>query len=317
MQANGSGQQVITNTGDVRLFEWSPDGSMAALIAGTVEVPRLRVVRADGSQVFEREGVGSAVWSPSGDRLLVEERGRVVVLDAAGGEVRSVEGAARPVWAPDGNRIAVLKETGGRWRPLIIDLASGAETELAPGLEPSQEQYPIAWHPAGQVIGYRNVLYDLGNGVTVEIPGVAVGWNPDGRMLMVSGSPAPGEGTNGLLLDATQNFKQVIGFYIRQSEQGVPPWWFISEWTAWTPDGRFLLYLDPELNRNRLRIYDTVAITQRRYPDIAGRYPDVAPDGRTASFIFEGKVWVFPLDASTLVAPVEGAWARWRPESGE
>lgn len=87
----------------------------------------------------------------------------------------------------------------------------------------------------------------------------------------------------------------------------------MQKWSDWTGDGRYLFYMDPEPSREFIRVYDTQAISQQIYRNIAGERPDLSPDGANAVFMFQGKVWVFPVDGSALVPVAEGSRPVWQP----
>jgi Tol biopolymer transport system component len=315
MNPDGSDQRRLTELGTVKAFAWSPDGAFIAVEHGPGVLSNLLVIREDGSAVFEREGASEPLWAPVDNLLAVARDGNVEVLGPDGAERVVIPGAVRPEWSPDGSSLAVVRlDSEGNGVPIIVELATGEESPLSPEIESHEPIYALAWHPAGNVIAYRDSLYEPGTAVRVPLPGVAALWSPDGRTLLVTGDPEPAErATNGLLLDATQEFRQIIGLFIRDSAEGMPAWLFVRRFTDWTPDGRHMVYMDNLPERARFRLYDTVEVGQRIYRDIAGERPDISPDGQTSVFMYEGQVWTFPLDASTLHAVAEGGFPAWRP----
>lgn len=316
MDGNGANQRVLTSDGAVTAFAWSPDGSIAAVeFGGSAAAHVAGVNPADGSVLFDIAGAAQPLWSPDGDRLVVVLDGSLGVFDTSGAPARVFESGMLPTWSPDGASVAFLKvDAAGKAVPVIGDVASGEESPLADGLEPADPVFPIAWHPSGDVLGYRNRLYDQQTGNTTDLPGTVVYWSPNGRMLLVAGDFIPSDNaTKGLVLDATQEFKQTIGLSIRPSAEDIPAQLFIQKWTDWTSDGRYLLYMDPEPDRQRIRVYDTKDLTQTPHRNIAGERPDISPDGRYLTFMYQGKVWVYPLDASALAAVAEGGFPAWQP----
>ena len=315
MDGNGANQRVLTSDGAATAFAWSPDGSIAAVEFGGGAAHVAGVNPADGSVLFDIDGAAQPLWSPDGDRLVVAQDGSLGVFDASGGLQRAFESATRPAWSPDGASIAFLTlDADGKGVPVVASLETGEKTELSPDIVPAEPVYPIAWHPAGSVIAYRNRVYEPSTGTATDLSGTAVLWSPNGRTLLVAGEFVPADNaTKGYVLDATQGFKQVIGLSIRPSAQDIPAQLFIQKWTDWTPDGRYLLYMDPEPDRQRIRVYDTIDITQTPHHNIAGERPDISPDGRHLTFMYQGKVWVYALDKSALAAVTEGGLPAWRP----
>jgi hypothetical protein len=131
-------------------------------------------------------------------------------------------------------------------------------------------------------------------------------------MLMIT-LPEPGMGGTTVLrlLDATQGLKEVIGLELPPSAEGVPGWDFIQSWTAWSPNGRYLVYMDPTVTRERVRRYDTMQATQEIYRNIKGERPKISPDGSVIAFMDAGKVWMLPFDGSWLNPVMDGGWPAW------
>lgn len=315
INSDGTGRAAVTETGDVKRLAWSPDGSLLAVTREGDEGPSVQVVGVDGVVRFEVAAAAGPSWSPAGDRLAIVTGPNVAVYDSSGALVREVAEATQPAWSPGGTLLAFQRTSADRRKgiPVVMDVASGVETPLDPDLQPDDVTYPIAWHPGGDVVASRNVLYDLASGVTEEVDGTAVSWSPDGRTLMViQAFSAPDDAWPGWLLDMTQDRKAVIGFYVRPAAESNIAWSIIQRWTDWSPDGRFLLYLDPEPGRERARLYDTVNPDQNIYPKIAGEWPSIAPDGANAVFAYQEHVWVLALDGTALSWIAEGTFAAWQ-----
>jgi Tol biopolymer transport system component len=267
--------------------------------------------------VFTQTGASDPLWSRDGTRLAVVVGTGVQVLDREGTIIQNIGSAVRPAWSPDSKSLAVVKVDGSTGVPIIVDLASGSQTTLSASIEPHSPDYPIAWHPAGAVIAYRDRAYEPATGTERSLIGTAIGWSPDGRMLIVA-LPEPGElGTTVFrLLDATQDLKEVIGFELPPSTDATPGWLFVENWIVWGPDGRLLVYMDPTPTRERVRMYDTVEPGQDVFTNIRGEQPDVSPDGAVITFMNQGKVWVLPLDGSSLNAVADGGFPAWVPVTG-
>ena len=314
MNPDGSDQQPLTKEDRVAAFAWSPNGSMVALEMGSGSSVHVRVIQADGSAIFDRPGASQPLWSPRSDRLALISNAAVVVTDAGGNELRAISNAARPAWSPDGQSIAVVKLSGGKGVPVIVDLATGDEKPLAADIAPDDPVYPIAWHPAGNVIAYHDGLYEPSTGTKKPLPGVPVSWSPDGRILMVTLPFDPAyTDIQARLMDATQDFKQIIGLDVRDTNDGLPAWLSIQRWTDWSADGRILLDMDPQPSRERVRIFDTVAVSQMQYKNIKGERPDISPDSKFAVFMDSDKVWTLSLDGKNLIAVADGSLPAWQP----
>lgn len=312
---DGKHKKAITKGGGVAGFQWSPDGSLLAVEGAGFG---LKVIRPEGDVVFEVGGASTPVWSPQGDRLAVSRGSDTVVYDGRGHEEREVANAMGAAWSPDGKTLAVLRVKGQKNIPVLVDVAGGAESALSESIEAYADSivYPIVWRPDGKAIAYRDSIYDPATGEKTDLPGVPVVWAKDGRMLMVTLDFDPASNaTPAHLLDMTRGGKPIIGLDIRPSADGTPPWLYIRRWIDWSPNSRYLVYMDPEPFRFRVRIYDTVAIRQIKYPDVKGETPSVSPDNTYVVFMDAGKVWVLALDGSSLNDVAEGSFPVWQPGS--
>jgi hypothetical protein len=289
---------------------------LIALERSAGEETSVQVVRVNGEPVFEVSGATAPLWSPPGDRLLVERAGDIEILDASGGTVRTFASAIRPDWSPDGTAVAFIRtSTGGNGVPTIGVVAGGEERPLDPALAPEQAVYPVLWHPGGAVLAYRNGLYEPGTGARTELPGIASSFSPDGRLILVTlGADPTVTGRPAQLLDLTApSLTPVIGIEVRPAPDGTPPWLYVLNWMDWSADSRIFFYMDPDEFRPRVRIFDTIGLTQDTYPEIRGEYPDMSPDSTHVTFQFEGKVWVLPLNATALLPIIEGGLPGWEP----
>jgi Tol biopolymer transport system component len=315
MNPDGAAQRVIYGDRTVARFSWSPDGSRIAAVVATGGGPATAVMTPEGEVLFEVVGANDPIWSPLGNQLLTLTEQGLLVVDTSGQEVLTAPTGKRPLWAPDGSQIAYLQTDGeGRGVPVLVDVDSGAEEPLSDSIQPSETDYPALWHPAGDVIAYKDSLYEPGEDISTPTDGVSSQFSPDGRILIQTlGTDATTGATVARMYDFSQGGKAIIGFDVRQSPEGESPWFYLNRWTDWSSDGRIFLYLDPEVLRPQARIYDTVAVTQERFPNIKGTAPEISPSGTHAAFFDEGKVWVLALDGTALVNVADGTQPSWKP----
>lgn len=316
IDAYGGSHRPLTTNGGVTAFAWAPNGSLVAVVEGSAAAATVIGLHPDGTEALSIAGSSDPLWSPGSDALAVSQGANLAVYDVVGNQVRTFENAALGAWSPDGTSLAFLKLAGdGLAVPVIASLGDGSETPLSADIQPAEPVFPIAWHPSGGQVAYRDRLYVLSSENTADLPGTAVQWSPDGRMLLVAGRfDATANATSGLLLDVTRDMEQTIGIYIRPSAYEIPPQLFIQKWTDWTPDGRYFLYLDPEPGRETARVFQTLyPPTQDRDRNIAGEFPDISPDGTYSVFTYQEKVWVMPLDKSVLVTIADGRLPAWQP----
>lgn len=314
---DGTEQTAIAGAAGVVDYRWAPGGNLIALATDLGGETQVSVIQAEGTHVFDVPDGTGFEWSTDGSRIAIVMPSGVVVFDAAGAELRRIENAVRPEWSPDGGTLAIVSlGADGQGTPVLVSVDTGDSIPLADGIPPAPPDYPILWHPAGAIIAYRDRLYEPAAGAQTELVGIAADWSPDGRLLLVTtGFDAGENATNGLLLDFTQGGKNIIGTYIRTDPEGSPPWLFWEKWMDWTPNSQYLFYLDPNPFNLRVRLYDTIAITQTPYENIKGQDPDLSPDSTHAVFSSDGGIWVMKLDASALREVAQGTLPQFRPAS--
>ena len=319
---DGTAVQVLSSFDGVIGFEWSPTGSLIATEVQGDGGVRVSVLMLDGAEVFELGSADRPLWSPSGDRLAVQQVDDVLVVDVQGQEIITLSSARRPEWSPDGTQLAYLElDEDGLALPVIVTLADGAKSDFPGDIDPVEPVYPISWHPAGALLAYRNALYEPATDSVQPLDGVPVSWSPDGRLLLQTRDLDRDTGSTGAeLLDFSQDGQVIVGLDVRPSTTGESPWLYIRRWIDWTADGRTLLYMDPNPFAIQVRIYDTIDLRQERYRNIRGDEPEISPSGEHVAFFDRGddgdevKVWVLALDASALVDIVEGTHPAWQPQ---
>lgn len=152
----------------------SNDGRRLAYAVGAWTRGRLMVANADGSHARaitdSTAGWFNTAWSPDDRRIAVTRLDStralaVWVMDADGGNARplaafpdSVGRAQWPTWSPDGRRIAIQVGRYDRNDPSrdradlwVVDLATGAKTNLTPGDDAWLDETP-SWSPDGTIV---------------------------------------------------------------------------------------------------------------------------------------------------------------------
>ena len=133
--ADGSDPREFGDTRGIQNTpSWSPDGEHLAFAILDVEEAAIDiapsgiyVMRADGTDLRQiADGlVGAPAWSADGSEILFVSGG-VNVVGADGSDLRELGPGARTVaphlavWSPDGSRIAVLGDTGGDDRQVVL-----------------------------------------------------------------------------------------------------------------------------------------------------------------------------------------------------
>lgn len=210
--SEGPQETAITDLGQIDSFLASPDGKWVAVLTRTGEpaeypyVPvRFLLVATDdvnhritlaGEASMYRPGKDGVrlygpVWSPDSTRLAftqpTQDGASLVVADMAAGELRTlaaslpgVRSSWDPVtWSPDGSKILVGQ--------LLLDAADGQvlqRIEVIDGM-------PF-WSSDGQRLlfgadGWSEItVYDLRTGKSTSLgKGMALGWRPDGKAVLM------------------------------------------------------------------------------------------------------------------------------------
>ncbi len=324
--ADGTGARRLVetdlNTEYVATVRWSPDGSSLAYSRTRWDKPPgeqtlTRIITPDGAVIAEYPGIAEPGWSPDGAYL-------------------------------SGLRVEQLGGLGGYTaRPVIIELASGAETAVAPTA--FNLSGPV-WSPDSasvalvcQSYSYQEQLPDLTvRDVSVDCEGdglrivpVAGGparivlafdssssatysnpsWSPDGRTIAMytSGIGAPCRGY--ALVDVASG---VISTCLPLPADGYSG--FICGGSAesgasdWSPDGRSLAYhWQAQTNETGVAVVN-VATGERRMVPIAGAASlAFAPDGQHLVFGAAGYIWVADIDGGGLTLLGEGNLPAWQP----
>jgi dipeptidyl aminopeptidase/acylaminoacyl peptidase len=196
------------------LANWSPDGTMIALVSDRTGRFEVHIVRITGERTSiipgHRPQEGDlqdweAVWSPDGHRLSIVTRAEgqdaeTYLVSPEDGEASLLRDPMGPLhareaaWSPDGTRIAFSSNRDGRNRIGLYDIHSGDTTWLP--REDAHQERPD-WGPDGGLLAYlhgngpqnKPVIFDLGKGSPRDIsiqPGTYSHprFTPDGRQLL-------------------------------------------------------------------------------------------------------------------------------------
>jgi Tol biopolymer transport system component len=179
-------------------------------------------------QYGDFETVGSAAFSPDGNRVAFTCDDGLVILDLQTGQMAPIQGSnsvfwnTQLSWSPDGKFLAGSNYGHGYGQIVLIDLATGVEKTIAEGSNPS-------WSPKGDWISYAltvrcMIIHPDGSGArsilekehkwmnyTLDAPIV---WSPDGERLLLNQRQIDGTHTRVITVDLA------TGHAVKNSKDG-------------------------------------------------------------------------------------------------
>jgi dipeptidyl aminopeptidase/acylaminoacyl peptidase len=206
----------ITSVSDPQI---SPDGKSIVFVVSRPNLDKDRsdreLVRIDistGAQhvlTYERRGVGSPRWSPSGDRLAfvaVEGTGKgaqpqIFVLPMTGGEARKITDAPNGIeqfaWKPDGREIAYVTSDEPENKKEIEkhqDAFEVGDNDFLATEAPTPSHVWILPADGGKARRLTSGAWSLPKSAPPSPPASPVSWSPDGKWLMFTRQEHPHQG---------------------------------------------------------------------------------------------------------------------------
>lgn len=165
----------------------------------------------DMSRFWAEQTPLSPAVSPSGELVVVERGGALLLLDRQGSRFATVRPPAgqrylSPAWSPDGGKLALVREKSDGSQVLSLEIPSGAGPgDIQAAIQRGAEQSPVlvgrppgssysglSWSPDGSTLacslkenGQRRIILISGNQEVALGEGTGPAWSPDGSWLVV------------------------------------------------------------------------------------------------------------------------------------
>ena len=267
----------ITSVSDPQI---SPDEKSIAFILSRVNLEQDRSDRqlvlidiATGAQhplTYDRKGVGSPRWSPSGDRLAFEAvdtgapkdpKLQLFILPLTGGEAQKItdapEGVEQFAWRPNGEEIAYVTAEEPENKKEIEKhndaFEVGDNDVLATSAETSSHLWIIA-AAGGKPKRLTSGAWSLAKSAPPSSPASPVNWSPDGKFLLFTRQEHPHFGDNDL---TTLQILNVDSGEIRKLTKHES----IESFGLFSPDGSRVAYWYPRdgdpNNENEIMVTQT------------------------------------------------------------
>ncbi len=285
---------------------WSPDGRHLALLTQVPAGMTLFIVDRLGIKPATPVVSGAPLffaWSPSGDALIVQRAGDLLLVEASAPESPSMFpptalGCVLPAWSPSGDAVALVRPAG-RGAAVCLLGRDGDEKQIAPIAAPGAA---VAWRPGAVQLAYsprppgaaaagRGLLLAGVDGSDAErlsdLAVIAFYWSPDGsRLGFLSPGREPSLCAWSTIDIEARSTVRFAPFY--QSAELALTLAFFEQYATshrlWSPAGDALL--------------------------VSGRMPSNGTPAGTGG----GNVYVQPVAANAAVAfAVQGTFASWRP----
>jgi dipeptidyl aminopeptidase/acylaminoacyl peptidase len=319
-QVIGPGSYDLEDTGPLGLYAWSPVEDRLAYVAGQGELKLTGDYGSEPRTLVPQSGerqITSLAWSPDG-AWIAYTVGESPYLDLwkvplDGGEPVELYAATDSTlhaglyrllgWAPDGESLLV-------WEGNPYASASVAADGLPLASIPAQDGEPVRL--AGAVLLYDDFVRPDPSG--------------SGRVAVILGS----------LREATVD--KVLYIFEGEGRTAVSPDGYAAASPAWSPDGRFLIYVAmPEFSRpaggeplrqalmgRKLWLYDLESGDSRQLtsdPAYRDEYPLWSADGKTLLYARmdakdEVSLWLLSIDSGEIRMVMEGLSAGGQGWSG-